>query len=659
MSDQETIPVQEEPKKTRKRRVVKTTAGGNDRPNMGVDDITQQIRDGITSVLQKSVKKIEKDAAIEGKYPKSKASFNAIALGSRTSASGNTEDKAWRRLSDQELRDLSLIDPYVGAIVSTRCSQAASIGRPSKSKFDKGFRVSEIEPLNREDFEDDEAYEREVKVKDAEMAAIMKWVMNCGTADKRVLDYAYWGCDPTFKKCSFKNYIESQTRNLLVFGRMADQIFRNADGVPVFWRPVPVETIRPAVRNQAIHINQNEDTFGSSLKDVEEYNKLTEEERPTSWIQQINGQDVNFFTDDDMKVHSYQMQALFDLRGYPLAPLEQALYLVFTHQQTLTYLRNQFVKGLCAKGILTIRSIDPQVELSSADVEEFKQQFENFVARNDNSATCPVLADAQVEFTPLNQTPRDMEFLQLEEHIIRALCSAFQISPMEMGYGNLSIGQGGITQGNKQEDIIKGEERGLRNLLDVIFESVNELLYENFPEAEGKYVVTYVGVGEDTRDSVVQRGLTELQTTATLGSLYADSEKTDSVKIGADVPLSNAYHQNVLRYMKYGVIMEKLFGEEGASEKPEYDFIVDPNLNQAYQQNKMMAAQAQGQGMPGQQAGMPPQGQPGQGQSPQEQQGQPMQESEGMTLQQRYEQLHKSERSAVSLFSGWISANKD
>jgi hypothetical protein len=539
-----------------------------------------------------------------------------------------------------------LIDPYIGAIISTRCSQAASCGRPSESKFDKGFRVSEINPLDRKDYGSDEEYEKAAKVKDDEMSAIMRWVLNCGTGDKKVLDYAYWGQDTSFKKCSFKNYIEAQVRNLMTFGRMATQVFRNADGIPVFWRPVPVETIRPAAKDKDLSIGQNEDTHGDSLKDIEEYNRLKEEERPAAWIQQINGQDVNFFTEDDMKIGFYQMQALFDLRGYPLAPLEQTIYMVFVHQQTLTYLRNQFVKGLAAKGILTIKSIDPQVELSPADLEEFKQEFSNFVARNDNNATCPVLADAEVAFTPLSQSPRDLEFLELENHIIRALCSAFQISPQEMGYGNLSVGEGGITQANKQEDIVRGEERGLRNLLDVVFEGINDLLYENFPDAEGKYVVSYVGVGDDTRDSVIQRGLAELQTTATMGSLYSDSEKTDSVKIGSDVPLAQAYHANVLRYCFYGEIREKLFGEEGASKKPEYQFIVDPNLNQAYMQMQMAAAQAQGQGQP-QQPGQP------QGGAPTDTQGQPAGQPMQQSLEDKWrESLNKSVK-VESLFEQW------
>jgi hypothetical protein len=279
-----------------------------------------------------------------------------------------------------------------------------------------------------------------------------------------------------------------------------------------------------------------------------------------------------------------------------MSPIEQAVFMVFVHQQTLSYMRNMFIKGLLSKGILALESTNPAVELSSTDLEEFRIQMHNFATRTDNSAVMPVLSGpVKANYIQLSPTPRDMEFLQIEEHVIRALCSAFQISPQEMGYGHLSLPQGGLTQSNKQEEIVRGEERGLRQLLDIVFDGINEILYDNFPEARDNFKLSYVGVGEDTRDAVVQRQTVELQTTATMESLFADSEKKDAIPYGGKVPLAPAFHQNVVRYMLYGVFMENFFGEEGASKRPEYRFIIDPQLNQAYQQLLIQPIQQQQQ----------------------------------------------------------------
>lgn len=557
--------------------------------SLSVGTIAETLRSNMG--MEKSVKTLKVNRELRQKLPESK-----VAFGSRQNraTSDNVEVKSYQRLSDAELRSLSQLDPYVSAIIATRCSQAASCGNPSESRFKKGMRILDLNPLDRTKFENEAEYERELSAREKKMRAIEWWVLNCGTTDQEILDTSFAYADRTFKYCNFRQYIEAQVRNLLTFGRMASQIFRDDASTPIMFRPVPVETIAPVIDRENVFLAGREETTGESLDDVKDYNALLPSERPAAWVQRIDGQNANFFTEDDLKVAFLSKQALFDLNGFPLAPLEQAVFMVFIHQQTLGYLRNQFVKGMAAKGLINLESTNENVQLSDADVEDFKQQFHNFVTRTDNSAVTPVIAGpVTVKYIPLASNPKDMEFLQVEEHVIRALCSAFQISPQEMGYGHLGLPQGGITQSNKQEDIIRGEERGLRNLLDIVFDQINEIMFENFPEARGLFRITYVGVGEDTRDAVVNRQTVEINTTATMNSLYADSEKKDVIPMGGDVPLAPIFHSNVVRYMKYSEFMYHYFGERDAKNKPEYDFIIDPNLNQAYQGLKVQSLEMQ------------------------------------------------------------------
>jgi hypothetical protein len=446
-----------------------------------------------------------------------------------------------------------------------------------------------------------------------------------------------------------------------------------------------------------------EETSPESTKDIVDYNVLPQATRPAAYVQQVDGRKINFFTEYDLKVSYFQKQAYFDLNGYPLSPIEQAIYMVFIHQQTLGYLRNQFLKGLATKGILNLESTEATAQLSDEDLAQLRREFHNFVNRNDNSAAIPVISGpVKVNFVPLNPSPQDMGFLEIEEHVIRALCSAFQISPQEMGYGHLSgSSNGGLNQANKQEEIVRGEERGLRMLLDILYDLVNEVVYENFPEAKELLRVTYVGVGEDTRDTVIARHAQEMETTATLSSLWADSEKTDPVPFGGDVPLSTTFHANVVKYMKYGEFREYFFGDEGAASKPEYDFIIDPNMNQAFQQLRaqpielqqeaselqiqqqemevqgaeqqmdLAQQQANAQTMLAQQGVATPAGQPGQDQG----QGQPGQEQgqaqaqpqpppsgeeaeKSQTLKEAYAERQRLQKSLSSYFSAWTEAHK-
>jgi hypothetical protein len=553
------------------------------------EDLTAGLKQNIG--LEKSVRPLDVSAATKEAISESK-----VAFGTRTyrNSVDNVETKGYQRLSDAELKQLVQMDPYVSAIVATRCSQAAACGNPSESKFKKGLRIIELNRIERSNYASEDDYHNDLLSRTAKMQAIEAWLVSCGTTNREVLDTSFASADRTFKFCSLRQFIEAQTRNLLTFGRMATQVIRDSNGTPVMFRPVPVETIAPVIDREDVSVSRRDETSKSSMEDAYEYNQLPENLRPAAWVQRIDGQNVNFFTEDDLKVAYYQKQALFELNGYPLAPLEMAVFMVFIHQQTLGYLKNQFIKGMATKGLISLESTNENVQLSDADVEDFKQQFHNFVTRTDNSAVTPVIAGpVAVRYVPLSNGPKDMEFLQTEEHVIRALCSAFQISPQEMGYGHLSLPQGGLTQSSKQEDLIRGEERGLRGLLDIIFDQINEIVFENFPEARGMFKVGYVGVGEDTRDAVVQRQTVEINTTATMASLFADSEKKETIPLGGNVPLAPIFHANVVRYMKYWELRYYYFGDEEAKNKPEYDFIVDVNLNQAYMQLKTQPMEMQ------------------------------------------------------------------
>jgi len=616
--------------------------------------------------LTKAVRAIELENEENNKRAKNKVTFSTQNY---SNSPDGTEQKGVRRVQDSELREIAHTDPYISAIISTRAAQGQIVGRPSDSKFDKGTRLLELHPLNRDDFSSDEEFNKRQEIRKEQMKDIMAWFQSCGTKDKKIINSAYsQSVDKTFKTCSLADFVSSQIENLLTFGRFGTQIFRNEDGIPYMFRPVPIETFTPVKTSRDIHISMGPNTHNQSHIDAEVWNDLEDYERPAGWVQKIDGRTSNPFTEDDLKVGYWQKQALFDLNGYPLAPIERAIYMVFIHQNTLGYLKNQFVKGLGSKGILSLQSTDVASELSNESLDALRSNMHNFLSRNDNSASTPIISGpVSVNWIPLTASPRDMEFLQVEEHVVRALCSAFQVSPQEMGYGHLGMNQGGLTSANKQEEIIRGEEKGLRNLLDSIYDQLNEILYDNFPQAAEQFRLTYVGVGEDTRDAVIQRHVTELQTTATMSSLWSESEKNEPIPVGGNVPLADIFHRNVVKYMKYGDFMEKFFGFEGWSKKPEYDFIIDPNLNQAYQaalvnpievqqqQTEMglqqQQFQLQSQQMQMEQAQQRPE-------QPQTEQAEQPTEAANKSLKDAWVESQTLQKSIQTYFGAWMEANK-
>ena len=241
-----------------------------------------------------------------------------------------------------------------------------------------------------------------------------------------------------------------------------------------------------------------------------------------------------------------------------------------------------------------------------------------------------------------------------------------------MGYGHLGLsGQGGQTQVGKQVDIIYGEETGLRMLLDVIYDGINGIVFEHFQEGRETFAIGYTGVGEDTRDQVTSRNVNELNTTATMNALWSDSDRTDPFPFAGDAPLCPHFNQFIVKNMKYWEYRKYFLHDKDAENNPAYDFIIDPSMNQVYQQLKVtplqqqqmesqmqLAMQAQQTAAMGQQA-QQGEGQPEQGQ-PQQQQQEPMQQSESLRdkfrmAKKNQEPLQKS--SVESLFESWLQVN--
>jgi len=634
-----------------KKITIKIAEGSNPDETVNVnsiDDVTNIIKTrlGRTMLSKSDVQKIAEEDFKKRKYKQSKVKFGS-RFNTRIGV-GDSLSKEPKRLSDAELKELSLIDPYIGAIINTRVAQISSFGALSESKFDKGVRVIDLEEIRREDFDSEDAFERELKLREAEKKAIIEWVLRCGTGDKKVLDEMYQAADPTFKHCSLKDYFQAQSRALLTFGRAARQNLLNTDGTICAFRPTPIETIKQVKFGSKVHVTAVSDVSQQSEVDANEYNKIPVNEKPIAYVQEVDSVQVGFFTEEDMKVMYYQVQSFLDLNGYPMGPIEFALFLVYIHQHTLSYLRNQFVKGQLSKSMIVLKPTDPSVKISDEDIESFKMEIANMATRTDNSAVIPVIGGPiDLQLIKTTETPRDMEWLQVEQTVIRALCSAFQISPTEAGFGQLGD-SAGMGQGSRDYELVQGEERGLRLLVDILMEDVNDAVYQNFPEARKRYKVAAFGVGNETREGVLNRHVQELQTTATLNSLFSDSDKNRQFEYGGDVPLSPLFHSNVAKYMTYGKFMESFFGVEGASKRPEFDFIIDPNLNQAYQQLKMgmqqMQAQQQALGLEGQKMQLEAQQAQMQQAAQQPQQAQPQQE--------------KAEKSDVELQKAWEESAK-
>jgi hypothetical protein len=491
------------------------------------------------------------------------------------------------RLSDRELRDIAAYDSVISLIVTTRCNQAMAFSKRTRSKYSRGFLLREVIPVQDDKRIPPKEKDAECTYRSALADAISKWIGTCGTTNSSIVEYVFKGSDTFFKQCNLTDYLCAQTRNLITFGRFATQIIRNKDGVPIMWRPIPVETLFRVIDGRMVRLARTDkDVNEPSAIDADAWSGLPEGERPVAYVQRINGKNVAFFTEDEIQVKYYQKQAFEGLNGYPMAPIEMAYYTILMNFYAQQYMQNAFTKGLGAKGIISLKTTEGDF-LSKEDVENFRKLFSNYVARNDNSATVPIVAGAvEVEWVPLAATAKDMEFVNLYTRVIQTVCASLQISPHEIGFGGLDPEGATVSDGGKQEQIVQGEERGLRQILELLFDSIYEIVEEAFPQAKGTFILEPVGLGQNTKEGDLALYKEELQTSGTFAKIWSDSERTESFPFGGNVPTSPVFHQFVAKYMKYSEMREYFFHEEGALKNPAYDFLIDPALNEAYQQLK-------------------------------------------------------------------------
>lgn len=565
---------------------------------MGLFDFLKKDKKGEVSFLvddlSKSVKPLENNELIKDKIEQSKAVFS---LESRNASSNSLFEKKGR-MSDKELRELAYYDSIISLIIDTRANQSMAFGRKSANKYDRGFVLREVIPVQVDNSISQEEKEQEIKFRTELSNVIFKYVLNCGTTNRSILDHVFQGSDTTFKTCNLAEFLGAQSRNLLVYGRCATQVIRSKEGVPVLFRPVPVESIFRVLDQADVSLSEkDQDTAEQSEEDLKSYKNIEKGRRPIAYVQRIDGKNVAFFTEDDLVVTYLQKQAHENLDGYPMAPIEKAFYAVSMHFYAQQYLQNSFTKGLATKGIINLKTQETGV-VSPEQAEAFRKLFSNYVARNDNSATIPIVAGPiQVEFVPLNITAKDLEFNNLYQRVLMIVCGAFQISPQEIGFGALDSAKPTMGDTGKQEQIVQGEERGLRQLAETLFDLLNDLVADSFPQSKDILRLEPIGLGQNTKEADLAIYREELQTSGTFGKIWSDSERLDVFPFGGDVPTSPIFHQSVARYMKMSELRHYFFHDKDALNNKAFDFFIDPAINDAYQKQRGKIPQLQAEQM--------------------------------------------------------------
>jgi hypothetical protein len=505
------------------------------------------------------------------------------------------------RITNKTLKDTSVRDWLVSSIIQTRSDTLLRFARPQQKKFDMGFKIclkDEKADLTKDD--------REM------MANLEDFIYNCGRKDKT----------PPGEEMLFGEFLKLSVRDALTFGHVAVEKVKTRRGGLHRFRPLPAEsiyivnekadrkTIEKELQAAKAAYKNKQKTLGSKIPEDEW--KINEEKiEYYKWVQMsYDNRVMTAFGDEDMIFKLFNPQNFADSMGYCYSPLEMAIINVTNHMNVENYNANFFTHWYAARGILHLQGTVTHTHLTA-----FRRHFYITISGAQHAWRTPIIAGLDdVQWVGLAGSNREMEYLEFNNHVMRGICSQFQIDPIELGLDQLGGGgkSGPSTQqGTNEWKITQSREKGLYPILMMFEDMINSSLLPAIDsEIAKKYKFKFTGFNDDTPESNVAQLQAEMTVYSSMNDLLKESGREKMDHPAADLPLNQAFWELVEKNMTRGEIRETFFGDKDASKKRELQYLpmdqsfmgwqqllmtMDQQKKQAAMQEQQMQAEAQAQ----------------------------------------------------------------
>lgn len=503
-----------------------------------------------------------------------------------------------RLIPDKLLKRIAIQDDLVAAIVQARQAQMSAFGRQRPDRFSTGFVIEPRQETNEsiESIKDQQEKQQKKKELQKRMSQVAKRLMTCGDAD----------CLGEDDQLTFPQYISQSIRNAVILGRLATEVvwsdgldgkksfacFRIIDAGTIY-RAAPQRAAAEQVRRQA-----------RMLLEQIKNKKLVPEKYQNdeySWVQVIDDRPVQAFTSKECIVHNFYEVPDIELDGYPVTPIDTVISAVTTHINITTHNKLYFQNGRAARGMLVIQSDDADEKV----IARIRQQFNASINSVNNAWRMPVFgvgADDKVEWMPIDQGGRDMEFQYLMDSNARTILSAFQMSPEELpGWAYLSKGTNNqsLSEGNNEYKLEAARDLGIRPLLARFEDFLNASILPLFDEGLAKLcVIKLVGLDAETAEKESVRLQQDMPVHMTYDEVLQKVEKDPIGKRwGGEVPLNPQIQAIWDKFIPVGALLERFFDMEGASKDPRFNYVRDPfyfqNIQLQMQQQQMQMQQQQ------------------------------------------------------------------
>lgn len=553
----------------------------------------EDIKKAVTDSLRKDIEdltKSEADRLSDSSQPKNEAQDQGQLVGSKAILTDPYYDHAAHnyflskskisRIANRTLREISMRDWLVNAILQIRCDTVLRFSRPQEKKYDMGYRfikANQNEPVIQEDIDN--------------IRMLEDYIYHCGRTD----------ATPRGEEMLFGEFVKLITWDALTFGHIAVEKVLTRKGSLHRFRPLPAETV------YRVNPNVSKDAVENQAKvALELYHKKRSDNDPRGdgqintpdmeylkYVQQtMDMRVVNVFGDEDMVFKLFNPKNFADSNGYAISMVEQAVIMITNHLNVESYNANYFTHGYAARGILHLKGTVTQNTLAS-----FRRQFYNTISGSNNAWRTPIVSGLDdVQWIPMSGSAREMEYINFNSHVMRSICAQFQIDPIEVGLDYLTTANGRAASQAKESGQFKitySRERGLLPILYFIEDLINQDVVPALDkELASKYKFKFVGYTDDTAQTDISLRQAQMTVFSSMNDLLKNEDRKPIDHPIADLPLNQAFWGLVDKMMTKGEQREVFLKDTGATQRQELQYLPgDPMFLQW--QNMLMTKQAQ------------------------------------------------------------------
>lgn len=447
------------------------------------------------------------------------------------------------------LKSMGRKDSVVRSIISTRLAQVKPFLKKQKDRYSEGWLICPEEPADLTEDDkikladpnlDEKAYadmkyEMEQKLskikqrQDKEMKEIAEFVMHSGMSAEET--------DTTKKRWDLDKFVATIVEDRLIYNYMAVELIptKGTDQLHHYY-PLSAGTIRYISERSA---QMYQKMFENERGRREKVGKRFDASKPLRYVQVVRGKIVAAFTEDELIFEPASPTTDPEDNGYAPGELEYLIHIVTAHLYAEAHNRNFFTQGIGTKGILHIKGEN----ISRAQLEAFKRQWFNQVVNTRNAFRPPIIGMADdVKWVPLAQTNKEMEFEAWMNYLIKICCAIYQIDPAEINFDISKTTTSTLQEANNEEKLKNSRDKGLRPLLDMIENVINNHLIRYWkPEYADKYKFKFVGFKAESRQQEIDRLQKETQVYKTLNEARIEMGKPPLEK--GDVVLNATYTQ--------------------------------------------------------------------------------------------------------------------